>query len=622
MSDNDELPIFRPRMGGRSAGGRKTPSLRNALLAGMKGGLGLDGSATRLPRSRTVIRAPGLLSRRVVVKARVVRMSAYGKAAAALHLRYIQREGVERDGSPGRLYGARGVASAEAFQTAAPGERHQFRMIISPEDGAELDLTSYIRIYMARLEKDLGRSLEWAAVNHYNTDNPHAHVVVRGLDRDGRELRLDRAYVSHGLRALAQEVATEELGPRRAVDLDRQRSREVTQTRWTGLDRELERRASGLRIDLSVNRPGSGRQQQHQAYLVGRLQHLERLRVAERTAPMAWAMAPGWKEALREMGDRGDILKAMHRALRGDPGRYHILTPEKPPPDGPGGGIIYGRVASKGLADELRGRMYAVIETPTGRGYYAPLDLRSAEDVREGDLVSLKWVVRRHVRPIDRDLWMSAQQNAGVASPEALGRPWTDAERSRLQQLERQQLATPLGRERWRLDDRMLDVQEAKDRAPARMRLIVQRERLSLDQQIRHAGPTALDRIPDEGLAKYGLGAEVRRARVARAEHLRGLGVDLSEPIPSLRILERRALGERIARESGQSFLSAPPPGFRGRVSIQERLPDGLQYAEVSDGRRFALVRASPALRAREGREITLAADRERRPDGRGRGGG
>ena len=36
------------------------------------------------------------------------------------------------------------------------------------EDGAELDLTAYVRSYMARVEKDLGQPLEWAAVNHYD----------------------------------------------------------------------------------------------------------------------------------------------------------------------------------------------------------------------------------------------------------------------------------------------------------------------------------------------------------------------------------------------------------------------------------------------------------------------
>ena len=50
--------------------------------------------------------APRASSRRCVVKARFVPMNAYGARAAALHLSYIEREGVEQDGSSGRVYGA------------------------------------------------------------------------------------------------------------------------------------------------------------------------------------------------------------------------------------------------------------------------------------------------------------------------------------------------------------------------------------------------------------------------------------------------------------------------------------------------------------------------------------
>ena len=44
--------------------------------------------------------------------------------------------------------------------------KRQFRFIVSPEDAYDLDLTDYVRDLMKRVESDLGRSLEWAAVNH------------------------------------------------------------------------------------------------------------------------------------------------------------------------------------------------------------------------------------------------------------------------------------------------------------------------------------------------------------------------------------------------------------------------------------------------------------------------
>jgi type IV secretory pathway VirD2 relaxase len=69
-------------------------------------------------------------------------MARPGSAASArLHLRYIQRDGVERDGRPGRLYGSSGEVPAATLEQPRFHEEQQFRLIISPEDAGDLDLT-------------------------------------------------------------------------------------------------------------------------------------------------------------------------------------------------------------------------------------------------------------------------------------------------------------------------------------------------------------------------------------------------------------------------------------------------------------------------------------------------
>jgi len=156
----------------------------------------------------------------VVIKARVVRLTAYGAKAAALHLRYIERDGVEKDGSKGVLYGPDGPVERKTFEEPRPREKHQFRFIVSPEDAGELDLTANVRRLMTRVEQDLGRKVEWAAVNHHDTGHPHAHIVVRGIDRGGQELRFERSYIATGMRWRAQEIATQELGPRHEFELN------------------------------------------------------------------------------------------------------------------------------------------------------------------------------------------------------------------------------------------------------------------------------------------------------------------------------------------------------------------------------------------------------------------
>jgi hypothetical protein len=136
-------------------------------------------------------------------------MNARGIEAARLHLKYIERDGVEKDGSPGRLYGD--ALDREALTKVLPDERHQFRFIISPEDAHDVDLGDFTRRLMSDVQSDLGRRLVWGAVNHYNTDNPHVHVIVRGIDADGDRVRIDPDYITHGMRWRAQHVMTREL---------------------------------------------------------------------------------------------------------------------------------------------------------------------------------------------------------------------------------------------------------------------------------------------------------------------------------------------------------------------------------------------------------------------------
>ena len=161
---------------------------------------------------------------------------------------------------------------------------------------------------IVRVERDLDRKLEWLAVNHFDTDHPHAHIVIRGVDRSGRELRLDRGFISYGLREIAQEIATQELGPRHDLDIRRAYAREITQERFTSLARELERRAVDNRIEVrSRQRPGWT----DDSTLVARLEHLAAMRLAERVSPSTWLLQPGWQAELRALGSRGEDRKSV-----------------------------------------------------------------------------------------------------------------------------------------------------------------------------------------------------------------------------------------------------------------------------------------------------------------------
>src|SRR4030095_1074483 len=63
----------------------------------------------------------GPQARRVVVKTRVVVFKQAGRRSAPMHLRYIVRDGVGRDGQPGQAYSAESdAANVDAFEERRP----------------------------------------------------------------------------------------------------------------------------------------------------------------------------------------------------------------------------------------------------------------------------------------------------------------------------------------------------------------------------------------------------------------------------------------------------------------------------------------------------------------------
>jgi hypothetical protein len=185
--------------------------------------------------ARAGIMAPG--SRRVIVRARYSRQLAGDLGAAKAHLRYIQRDGITRDGGPGQLYDATiDQADGNAFLDRSKRDPHQFRFIVSPEDSSRLqDLKPFIRDLMRQMEQDLDTKLDWVAIDHFNTGHPHTHVVIRGRDDQGRDLVIARDYIGHGVRARAQALMTLELGPESELERLQKLASEVERSGSPGL---------------------------------------------------------------------------------------------------------------------------------------------------------------------------------------------------------------------------------------------------------------------------------------------------------------------------------------------------------------------------------------------------
>lgn len=278
------------------------------------------------------------------------------------------------------------------------------------------------------------------------------------------------------------------------------------------------------------------------------------------------------------------------------------------------GGVLHGRVVRKGLADELRGTFYAVLETPGGAGYRVPLDARSAEEIREGELVAFATRPQRSARPDDRTLEETARQTRGMvvlaAAPSPS--PGRDRLRRRLRELAKIGLVALEGPDRWRVPVDLVAQLDARDTRAPTYRIEVGRVPLPLAEQIRYRGPVWLDTLSGRPLAPYGFGAEVRTAFERRDVELRTLGLDPRDPerLDRLRDLEQRTLGAELACRTGANFPSPTARAFpRTRGARGESIDGAAGHCE----RRFAVrARCADAGAASLGQRVTLGREIER----------
>jgi type IV secretory pathway VirD2 relaxase len=496
-------------------------------------------------------------TRRVVVKARVVRHRGrnFRSAPLSAHLSYLKREGVSRDGERGVMFDAvSDRADDRAFAERCEDDRHHFRFIVSPEDAGEMtDLKAFTRDLVRQMESDLGARLDWVAVDHWNTDNPHVHLLVRGVDDAGADLVISRDYISHGLRSRAEELVGIELGPRPEHVIRTALEREVGADRWTRLDVELRFAAdeTGL-VDLRPAQAGP-REPELRRLMVGRLQKLERMGLAASAGSGQWLVDLQAERTLRDLGARGDIIKTMHRAFaeRGQDRGVSDYVIDAQPPDAP----IIGRLVERGLHDEMTGEAYAVIDGADGRAHH--IRFRGVEAFEHAPPIGGIVEVRRFGGPDDPrpTLVLATRSDLDLgAQVGARGATW--------------------------LDHRLVERQP----------------------------------LP---LAMGGFGGEVREAMKARTEHLirdglaRRQGEHVTFEWDLLATLRRRELDETAARlsaETGLRLASAnagePVVGiYRQRLTLSSG-----RFAMIDDGLGFQLVPWSPSLEKKLGQHATGAA--------------
>jgi type IV secretory pathway VirD2 relaxase len=566
VSNDNEFQILVGRIGNR---GRRESFINEVLRARRQAGVGPDPRTGRrggpgrgrsaFGRGRTAFGRSRLFAadRRVVVKARVVRHQgrAFRSAPLSAHVAYLERDGVTRDGEKGRMFGAtEDRTDAMAFARRSRGDRHHFRFVVTPEDAAEVtDLRAFTRDLIGQMESDLGTRLDWVGIAHWNTDNPHVHLVVRGLADDGSDLVISRDYISHGLRSRAEDLVSAELGPKPEHEIRSALEREVDAERWTRLDAAIRMAADDVGfIDLRPNNPGVG-DPQARRLAVGRLQKLERMGLATAAGPGQWMIGLEAEPVLHDLGTRGDIIKTMHRAFTGR-GQDRGIADYVIDADTASSPVI-GRLVATGLHDELTGEAYAVIDGTDGRAH--------------------------HVRLRGIEAFADAPPAGGIVEVRRFGRP--DDPRPTLVLANR--------------SDIDLDRQVTAPGATWLDYRLVERERMPL--------------------AMSGFGQEVRNAMEARAEHLAAEGLARRQGpsilaqrdlLATLRRRELDAVGARLSDEIGMPY-SPPAAGepvagtFRRRLALSSG-----RFAMIDNGLEFALVPWTPALDRHLGHHVAGVA--------------
>jgi type IV secretory pathway VirD2 relaxase len=568
-------------------------------------------------------------SRRVIVKSRSVRAAGRsGKAAA--HLRYIQRDGTSRDGEHGQLYSAgEDRADGDAFLDRGKDDRHQFRFIVSPEDAADLaDLKGYTRELMAQVEADLGTQLDWVAVNHHNTGHPHVHVIVNGRDALGEDLVINGDYLAGGIRERASELATLELGPVTEIEQRRKLMAEIDQDRLTRIDRAMIVEADARLIDLR-HEPDDLRGQSDRTMRLRRLGKLGDMGLATEHTPGVWELSERLEPTLREMGERGDIIRTMQTALRAegverDPMSFEIH-------DAAPAALIVGRVIDKHLSDELGESLTLVVDGIDGRTHHiSSVDPARVEDARIGSVIEIG-PTDSAGRPSDRAI--AGMVEDGIYRPSRHleqarfdGRVpggdyegFVDAHVRRLEALRRAGIAERIDTDQWRIPEDFEARAAAHDAGRNARANIHVLSTFDLERQIGSDGATWLDRrlvgASTSELSSSGFGEQVREAMERRRDNLIDRGDAIRQTdgriayrrnmIATLQEREVARAGAEMAAKKGTPFRTAiDGETVTGTLTGTVQLSSG-KFAIVEKSLEFTLVPWRPVIDRQLGREVS-----------------
>ncbi|MEL7101964.1 MAG: DUF3363 domain-containing protein [Pseudomonadota bacterium] len=515
-------------------------------------------------------------ARRVMIKARVHRLSGSGAGTQRAHISYLERDGAGKDKDPAEFYNdvSEGLDGQDWLQEHAD-ERHHFRFIVSPEDGEKLqELKPFIRDLVSQMEIDLETKLDWIAVDHYNTEHPHTHIVMSGKRDDGKDLVISKNYLSHGMRERGSALLTRELGLQTELELGAKLERETALRKVTRMDRVLMRemdRNGEVNLDnLRRNRP----------HYQKRLHTLRSMGLARHQSGGIWSVDDQLDVALNalEKSDRNAVR--IERAVQ-SAGLDRISAHEQGPFKY--GDAVHGRLLKVGYDDELMDRRYAIVDGLDGRVHHFDFGTSFPKDLKPGDMLEIK---PRSPGALGMDQIIAdvAAQNRGIYSLEnhKQSDPKVSAKhlamiKNRIAALERAGLVRRFYGNAYSIGPNFIDLVDehfgkAANRSPNIVRKVKGRV---FESQVRAFGETWLDQQlagqAIEPLGSAGLGGDVRSAMDERMK----------------RHFQRRIVNDRDAKELNDNHLKALQKEGMLHASLDISKETGLTYRPIQPGDRI-----------------------------------
>lgn len=384
----------------------KTKGAKSNSIKSARGGLQSMGARG------VFVKDNGIYSRRVVVKASYILSSnKNSRARIRHHLNYVAQDKSDDLKNAPELYGSFGgeinIGKAIDDFESAP---HMFNIIISPEDGEQLDLKTYTKDFIAVIEQDLKSKVEWVAGNHYDTNDPHVHLLIKGTDDGGKPLLMKRDYISHGLRARAGQIATNKLGLRNYDDVVKSIERGLLSTKKSEIDDIIVKQSNDGVIDLSKLK-SSELSDLPKSLFIKRLEFLDSKSVVGRNAGFAWSIDEDFYKKLKNVDRTNTIISKMSDGLKVNKEHCEIVT-AKTVADR----IVKGHVVERGYAENKDGREYLLIKSKEKNFVYVELEKHSEKSkTLVGEFVRID-ITKPFAGPLatDKTIASAAKNNSGI----------------------------------------------------------------------------------------------------------------------------------------------------------------------------------------------------------------